>query len=131
VFAEDRAGTATQQESRFVVLPFEWMPPVSTADPHVARIGRTIPVRFRVLDLAGSPVRDETVELRLVDDQGDTVAGPFFFAADPTEGVTIQGNGRYHHNLRTDNLSEGTYALQVMFNSADLGGSAQRPLILR
>lgn len=59
------------------------------------------------------------------------VAGPFTFAADAIKGVTIRGNGMYHHNLRTDDLSEGTYALQVTFNSADLGGSVQRVLILR
>ena len=66
-------------------------------------------------------MRDESVELRLVDELGTTIMGPFTFSSNPEAGVTIQGNGRYHHNLRTDNLSEGKYALEVRFNSPNLG----------
>jgi len=130
VLAEDRFGNAAQQEVSFTVYSFAWRPPIGDADPYTAQSGRTIPVKFTVEDLSSNLVRDESVELRLVDAAGNTVAGPFFFAQNPNQGVTIQGDGQYHHNLRTSGLAPGTYILQVAFSSPQLGGQMTKSIIL-
>lgn len=131
VFAEDRAGNAVMMEVAFTIYPFEWLPPLSIAGPYVAKAGRTIPVKFKVRDLAGGTVQDASVELRLLNASGNTVAGPFFSASNPNEGVKIQGDGQYHHNLRTTGLGSGTYTLQVTFDSARMGGLVTRTILLQ
>lgn len=131
VFAEDRAGNAAMREVTFTIYSFEWLPPLSIADPYVAQAGSTIPVKFKVHDLAGGTVQDASVELRLLDASGNTVAGPFFSASNPNQGVKIQGDGQYHHNLRTTGLASGTYTLQVTFDSAQMGGLVTRTILLQ
>lgn len=130
VLAEDRFGNASHAEVSFIVYAFEWRPPLITANPYIAQTGRTIPVKFKVLDLIGGTVHDETVELRLLDSMGNTVGGPFFFANNPAQGVAIQGDGQYHHNLRTAGLAPGTYTLQVTFNSPQLSGLVTRTILI-
>jgi hypothetical protein len=131
VFAEDKVGNASLKESTFVIYSFEWLPPLSIADPYATRAGSTLPVKFKVRDLAGKTVQDASVELRLLDASGNTVAGPFFSASNPNQGVKIQGDGQYHHNLRTTGLAPGTYTLQVTFNSAQLGGLVTRTIVIQ
>jgi hypothetical protein len=130
VFAEDRAGNASQEETTFTVYPFEWLPPLDDFELFTAKAGRTIPVKFEVHDLSGVTVKDTSVELRLLDVAGNTVAGPFVFANNPNQGVAILGNGQYHHNLRTAGLPVGTYILQVTFNSSQLGGRVNKTIQL-
>lgn len=130
VLAEDRLGNASQEQISFTVYPFEWLSPISGSGPYSAKAGSTIPVKFRVRDLDGVLVRDESVEVRLLDATGNTVAGPFVFAGNPTEGVAILGNGQYHHNLRTKGLTAGRYTLRVTFNSPQMGGIIEMPIIL-
>jgi hypothetical protein len=131
VFAEDKVGNASLKESTFVIYSFEWLPPLSIADPYATQAGSTLPVKFKVRDLAGETVQDASVELRLLDASGNTVAGPFFSASNPNQGVKIQGDGQYHHNLRTTGLAPGTYTLQVTFNSAQLGGLVTRTIVIQ
>jgi hypothetical protein len=42
VLAEDRANNASRAEVTFTVYPFEWLPPLSTADPYTAKVERPI-----------------------------------------------------------------------------------------
>lgn len=53
VLAEDRAGNASQEEATFTVYPVEWLAPLNT-EPYTTKMGRIIPVKFQVHDLAGA-----------------------------------------------------------------------------
>ena len=74
---------------------------------------------------------DESVELNILDGSGNIVAGPFVFAHNPTQGVTIVDNKQYHHNLQTKGRSPGSYILKVIFNSPQLNSIVELPIILR
>ncbi|MDI6768846.1 MAG: hypothetical protein QMD04_04140 [Anaerolineales bacterium] len=130
VLAEDHLGNASQEQVSFTVYFFEWLSPISGSGTYSAKAGSTIPVKFRVHDLSGIFVRDESVELNLLDDSGNVIAGPFVFAHNPTQGVAILGNTQYHHNLKTKGLIAGTYILQVVFNSPHMSGIIELPIIL-
>ncbi|MFZ5821032.1 MAG: lipase/acyltransferase domain-containing protein, partial [Chloroflexota bacterium] len=131
VLAEDHLGNATQKQVSFTVYSFEWLSPISGAGTYSAKAGSTIPVKFRVLDLNGVFVHDESVQLSMLDATGNVVIDPFVFAHNPTQGVAIQGNTQYHHNLRTKGLAAGTYTLRVVFNSPQMSGIIELPVILR
>ena len=111
VLAEDYLGNASQEQVSFTVYSFEWLSPISGSGTYSAKSGNTIPVKFRVRDLDGVFVHDESVELNLLDGSGNVVAGPFVFAQNPTQGVAILGNTQYHYNLKTKGLATGTYTL--------------------
>ncbi len=58
----------------------------------MAKMGGSLLVKFQVRDLISTAVRDESAELRLLQALGNIVAGPFFFAGNPTQGVAILVN---------------------------------------
>lgn len=131
VLAEDRLGNASQEKVSFTVYPLDWLSPSNNSGTYSAKVGSTIPIKFSVRDLNGIFIRDESVKLSLLDASGSIVAGPFVFARNPTQGVAILGNTQYHHNLRTKGLAAGTYTLQITFNSEQMSGIVELPIILR
>ncbi len=131
VLAEDRLGNASQEQVSFTVYSFEWLSPISGSGSYSAKAGSTIPVKFGVRDLNGVFVQDKSVELNLLDGSGNVVAGPFVFAHNPAQGVAILGNTQYHYNLKTKGLAPGTYTLRVIFNSPQMSGIIELPIILR
>lgn len=131
VLAEDRLGNASQEQVSFTVYPFEWLSPISGSGAYTAKAGSTIPVKFSVCALNGVFIPDESVKLNLLDGTGTIIAGPIIFAQNPTQGVVILGSTQYHHNLRTKGLAAGTYTLQITFNSEQMSGIVELPIILR
>lgn len=93
LLAEDRAGNASQAEVTFTVYPVEWLPPLGNSKPYPAEIGRTIPVKFKVYDLEGAVMIDNSVELRLLDAAGNIVCGPFSLSSNPNQGVAVLAIG--------------------------------------
>jgi len=121
---EDLAGiTINQAWSYFNGYTLTWLPPLSTANPYPIRAGRTIPVKFSLANLQGEFVEDDSVTLRLLDGNGNTVIGPVGLADNPTDGIAIDGK-QYHYDLRTTGLAPGTYILEVFYNSISPGQTA-------
>jgi pimeloyl-ACP methyl ester carboxylesterase len=131
VLAEDRLGNASQEQISFTVYPFEWLSLISGSGTYSAQAGSTLPIKFSVRDLRGVFIPDESVELRLLDVSGNVVAGPFAFAGNPTQGVAILGSTQYHYNLQTKGLAPGMYIAQVTFNSQQMSGVVELPIVLR
>ncbi|MGB8980581.1 MAG: hypothetical protein WCC12_01780 [Anaerolineales bacterium] len=131
VLAEDRLGNASQEKVSFSVYALEWLSPISNSEPYSAKAGSTIPIKFSVHDLNGVFIHDESVQLSLLDASGDAVAGPFVYADNPTQGVAILGTAQYHYNLRTKGLVPGRYTIQVTFNSQQMSGTVELPILLQ
>ena len=129
---EQAAGmTMAQAWAYFNGYTLTWLPPLGSVEPYVAQAGRTIPVQFALTDLEENFVADPTVILRLLDVVGTTVVGPVGLAANPAQGIVIQGDRKYHYNLRTTGLAPGTYTLAVSYNSAVPRQSATLTILLR
>jgi hypothetical protein len=96
----------------------EWLPPISNSNPYRANQGSAIPVKFAVTDFEGNFVIDNSVILKVLDSNGNTVIGPIQAGDNPNSAIKIQGN-QYHHNLKTKNLPNGFYTLQIFYNSID------------
>ncbi len=96
-----------------------WQPPLETDELVTIHSNQSIPVKFTLEDVYGQHVFDEAVALRIVDDLGNVVIGPYFIANNPNKGIAYQGNGKYHHNLRIDSLVPGLYQLLVDRRSPD------------
>lgn len=129
IYAEDRAGNQTTQHIAFVADGYTWLAPLS-GDGFSGQVGRTIPVKFTVTTPRGAFVSDQSVQVSLLDAQGNTVVGPFTYAQSPDTGVVIQGK-QYHVNLSTAGLASGVYTLTVRFSSAQLTGGFSLPVTLR
>ncbi|MBI2758029.1 MAG: hypothetical protein HYX49_05060 [Chloroflexi bacterium] len=97
-----------------------WLPPVSNANPDRAETGRTIPVEFTIRDFQGNFAMDEAATLKILDANGDIVAGPIGINDNPTQGISIQKE-KYHYNFQTAGLADGLYMIQVSYNSASPG----------
>ncbi len=95
-----------------------WLPPLATANPYVAQTGSTIPIQFTLTDFKGNFAVDNSVTLKILDANGNIVAGPFGINNNPTQGITIQGK-KYHYNFKTTGLAVGLYTIQVSYNSAN------------
>lgn len=93
-----------------------WRPPLTTANPYIARTGSTIPVEFTLTDFHDNFIIDESVKLQVTDDNGNIVIGPISLGSNPNEGIVVQGH-KYHYNLQTKGLNANIYILQVFYNS--------------
>ena len=93
-----------------------WRPPLTTANPYIARTGSTIPVEFTLTDFHDNFVIDESVKLQVIDDNGNIVIGPISLGSNSNEGIVVQGH-KYHYNLQTKGLNANIYILQVFYNS--------------
>lgn len=96
-------------------VTFAWLAPVGDA----LTVGRTLPVKFTVRSLDGSPVFDTSVQVDVVDPSGAILAGPYVFGDQPSRSV-VWANGAYHVNVDTKDLSTGMYWLRVRFSSPTL-----------
>ena len=100
-----------------------WLPPVSKADPYQANTGSTIPLKFRIETLEGEFVEDQSVLLKVVNEAGVEVLGPFGLGDNPSQGITIQGK-QYHLNLETKDLEPGLYTVEVYYSIVEPGEPA-------
>lgn len=81
------------------------------------RLGRTIPVKFRLADAAGDPAVDAVARLDLAP-VTNGVPGRYVPASSPSQGgntFASPGNGVYHYNLSTKSLGPGEWILRVTF----------------
>jgi Tol biopolymer transport system component len=96
---------------------FEWVGPL--ADKFV--VGRNLPVKFTVRDPDGSFILDRSVQVDVVDAEGNLMAGPYTFGDQPSRSVTVSGDA-YRVNVDTKDLEAGMYTLRVRFSSPTLSG---------
>jgi hypothetical protein len=96
-------------------VTFKWLSPVGDS----FSVGRNLPVKFTVHDLAGSPVFDASVQVDVVDSSGVVKTGTYTFGGQPSRSVTWSGD-TYHVNVDTKDLEAGMYWLRVRFSSAAL-----------
>jgi len=106
-----------------------WLPPINDSNPYRTQQKSTIPIKFRITDIDGNFVNDESVTLQVLDAAGNVVVDPVQVSNNPNTGIKIQGN-QYIHNLETKNLSSGTYILQIIYNASDGDLSETRSIIL-
>ena len=97
---------------------FEWLKPVSNSDPYETKAGPVIPIQFGFTNTQGNFVSDESVRIEIVDSNGNVVIGPVTVGSNPANGIVIQ-NQKYHYNLETKGLKEGSYTLKVYYNSVN------------
>jgi hypothetical protein len=95
-----------------------WLPPLTTANPYKSQTGSTIPIEFTLVDFKGNFAIDNSVTLKVIDANGNVVAGPIGVGDNPTQSITIQGK-KYHYNFQTTGLADGLYTIQVIYNSTD------------
>jgi hypothetical protein len=107
-----------------------WLPPLSRTEAHAARAGSTIPVQFTITNFRGNFAADHSVTLKLFDSAGNVVVGPVGFGPTPSAGIVIQGH-KYHYNLQTMGLLQGTYRLVASYNSSTPGVQATATIVLR
>src|SRR5881296_1444005 len=72
--------------------------------------------RFAVRDAGGAFVRDGTVKVAVVAQDGSVVVGPLSASSSPADGVAILADA-YHANLQTSNIPNGRYHIRVTFDS--------------
>jgi hypothetical protein len=96
---------------------FQWVGPLG--DRFV--VGRNLPVKFTVRGPDGSFVIDRSVQVDVVDADGNLMAGPYTIGDQPSRAVTVSGDS-YHVNVDTKELEPGMYTLRVRFSSATLSG---------
>jgi Tol biopolymer transport system component len=96
---------------------FQWVGPLG--DRFV--VGRNLPVMFTVRAPDGSFVIDRSVQVDVVDAEGNLMAGPYMFGDQPSRSVTVSGDA-YHVNVDTKDLEAGMYTLRVRFSSPTLSG---------
>ncbi len=94
-----------------------WLPPLTTANPYKAQTGSTIPIEFTLTDFKGNFAADNSVTLKVLDANGDVVTGPIGVNGNPAQGIAIQGK-KYHYNFQTTGLADGSYTIEVSYNSA-------------
>ncbi len=96
---------------------FQWVGPLG--DRFV--VGRNLPVKFTVRAPDGSFVIDRSVQVDVVDAEGNLMAGAYTFGDQPSRSVTLSGDA-YHVNVDTKDLEAGMYTLRVRFSSPALSG---------
>jgi hypothetical protein len=128
--AENGAGSASSVMRTITALGLAWVEPVGSSSLEVAA-GRTLPVKFRVSDAAGTPLNQPIASLEIRDVHGAVIIGPIRPASTPSDGVAITGGDTYHANVSTETLARGTYELVILFNSATVTGEVHRSLTVR
>ncbi len=107
----------------------EWLPPLGENVVYTSTIGSIIPIEFSVQRFSGEIIIDETVQLSLLDSEGTLVMGPYGFAANPNDGISIDPSGVYSLNLIPDDLQPGSFTLLVTFG--DIGGENKLDIYLK
>jgi len=108
----------------------DWLPPLGKKDPYEVQINSTIPIRFSIKTKEGKEIKDETVWLQIVDENGQVVVDPIGLGKNPTQEIDYQGK-KYHYNLKTEGLEPGLYNLEVYYNSVEPGEPAVWNLLLK
>jgi Tol biopolymer transport system component/pimeloyl-ACP methyl ester carboxylesterase len=128
--AENGSGDASVVVRPIAALGLTWIEPVGSSSLEVAA-GRTLPVKFRVSDAAGTRLSQPIASIEIRDGNGAVVIGPIPPASNPSNGVAMTGGDTYHANLSTENLVRGTYELVVLFSSSTVTGEVHRLLTVR
>ena len=128
--AENGAGDASAVVRTIAALGLTWVEPVGSSSLEVAA-GRTLPVKFRLTDAAGTTLTQPIASIEIRDANGTVVIGPIPPASNPSNGVAITGGDTYHANVSTEGLVRGTYDLVVRFSSPTVTGEVHRLLVVR
>jgi probable HAF family extracellular repeat protein len=129
--AQDKAGNEATGTFK-VTVNYSWsgvLQPINADGSSVFKLGRTIPVKFELTGKSGG-ITDAEARLYL-SKMGNNFAGTEEKAvatAAATEGNLFRhdpSEDQYIFNLRTRDLSQGTYRLQV-----DLGDGLERTVII-
>lgn len=136
VVAHDRFGNASEKTISFTVLSatvysVTWLPPLHKDEAYATKHKKIIPVAFQLLDQNGTFIRDETVQIRVLNANRETVTGPFSFNKNHNKGVKIVGNKSYRYNLRTKGLAPGTYTIEVSFRGELITGKSTKTFLLQ
>lgn len=128
--AEDRAANGAMLTRTFLAYAYEWDRPISGDGTFDGNVGRTIPVKFRVMRPDGTLVEEGSVTLIVRDAAQRTVVGPLRLAPTPNAGIKIT-DGTYHADVGTRGLPAGDYEIVVRFDSPTLVGALVTALTLR
>ncbi len=116
--AESFSWFAVGMPTRF----FEgFLPPISPDGSSVFQLGRTVPVKLRLADIAGAAVPDVVARLfltKISDGVLGTEESPTS-TSDPDAGNVFRydgSSGQYAFNLGTRQLSSGTWRLRIAFD---------------
>jgi hypothetical protein len=125
VTAVDKAGNTTELERTYTV-PFRSAGVEQPVDPNGAsifKLGRTVPLKFRLCDAAGAPVNDAQPRLTVSKVTsavlGSDVEAVYTLVPTSDDLFRCEGDGRYVLNLGTKALTTGTYQVRI-----DLGRGA-------
>ncbi|HSL94808.1 MAG TPA: serine hydrolase [Thermoleophilia bacterium] len=114
---EERVMTALFEEQLLPVDDWSGMlPPVKADGSSVFRIGRAVPLRFRLYDECGDPVAGMTPILslaRLCDGEWGEEFKPRSKTPPKTSDVFRYRAGTYVYNLDTKGLTAGTYRARI------------------
>jgi hypothetical protein len=130
VYAEDKAGNASEAHLTFTSDEPSWLTPIGPGASHSVQAGATVPVRFSVKSPGQTFVFDPSVQVSLIDAAGNTVLGPITSGSNPNESVAFVSGTTYVTNLRTEGLPVGQYTVLVTFASISLTGSFTAQLTL-
>jgi pimeloyl-ACP methyl ester carboxylesterase len=128
--AENGAGDASAAVRTITALGLTWVEPVGSSSLEVAA-GRTLPVKFRVTDTAGTSLSQPIASIEIRDANGAVVIGPIPPASTPSNGVAMTGEDTFHANVSTERLARGTYELVVLFSSSTVTGEVHLSLTVR
>jgi hypothetical protein len=126
VYAEDKAGNASDAQVTFNSDQFNLSSPVG----HAVHSGATVPVRFSVQSTGQTFVFDPSVQVSLINANGQTVIGPITSGSNANQSVVFLNGSTYMTNLRTAGLPPGQYTLLVTFGSSSLTGLVATQLTL-
>ena len=118
VIATDNADNTAVQNSTFkVVYDFSGiLPPVKADGSSVFKSGRTVPVKFRIVDAGGDPVSDAMVELTYQSINDDGTLGEELEAmstSSASEGNEFRDGSLYIFNMNTKGMEVGKYQFNI------------------
>ena len=132
VTATDNAGnTAVKEVSYQVVYSFSGvLPPFNPNRTNSFKLGRTIPVEFRLMDAEGDLVTDAAarIYIKKISDNVEGTENEGESTSAATEGNLFRYDGedeQYIFNLSTKSLTQGTYQINI-----DLGDGTINTIII-
>ena len=95
------------------IYDFTWHPPLK--DKRTFHAGRTIPIKFSLFRF-GEFIRDESVQVTVTDNEGNTVFLAVYGNGDGSVRIDAKGS-HYITNWHTDKDMRGEYTISISFDS--------------
>src|SRR5262249_17929541 len=113
-------GTASAQSQTVIVGLYAFSGFVSPADHQPFNQGRTVPVKFSLMNSAGAFVSTAMAQLfvQKLDSQGNKVGDPIpATSTNSTDNQFRFSNNQYIYNMNTDTLTVGQWQLVVKLDN--------------